>query len=380
MKYILSLLMISCLHTNGQTAKEVLEKSSYRIKNLKDVAYNIYYENAEEKVTADVVIKRGADLPIFEVGKIKVSGLAISNEGSKQITFAYNGSSFDFIDQDTHQTVKLDSPNYRKLGRTRMMGYTLLALPVYWQKEPFGNFKDITTEKMEDTVVYNEPCYKLKLKKEINSEVSGKQISEAIWFIGKKDQLIYGNRSATYQQYLRIKSIDQDIDDSVFVLAKDQQIKKITGLEPLGNGLLAVGQKAPLWSLPTSKQKILSLSSLKGKVVLLDFWGTWCVPCIKAMPDIQAISTYFKAKPVAVIGVSVETEKSADPVGFMKRKGYTYPLVLNGDKIAKEYKVQEFPTIYLIDKNGTIIHAEHGGNRDNFKEDIIAKIEHALLD
>lgn len=96
------------------------------------------------------------------------------------------------------------------------------------------------------------------------------------------------------------------------------------------------------------------------------------------MPDIQAIYDRFKDRQVIVIGVSVEPERAADPIGFMKNKNFTYPIVLNGQSITKPYQVQEFPTVYIIDKNGIIIHAEHGGNRENFKEDIISRVEKAL--
>ena len=154
--------------------------------------------------------------------------------------------------------------------------------------------------------------------------------------------------------------------------------KKITGKEPLTDGLLSVGTKAPAWSLPSNHNKEIKLNDLKGKVILLDFWGTWCVPCLKAMPDIQFIYEKFKDQPVEVIGVSVETEKKADPAAYIKKKGYTYTIVLDGHKITKDYKVVQYPSIYIIDKTGTIIHAEHSGNREEFKEDLIKRIETAI--
>jgi peroxiredoxin len=364
-----------------QTGIEIIKVSAEKIKELKNITYNIYSENAYEKITADVTIERGNDLPIFETGKIRVNGIAINNAGSKQISYSYNGVSFDFIDLKNHELTKLDSPSYKKIGRTGMMAYDIIVLSPYWQKEPFGILlKQLTeAERLADTVIYNVPCYSVKVSMGINSEVMGNQKLESVWYFDKENKLICGHKLKDNDFYfLKTRSVNQEISNNFFSLAEASDVKKITGLEPISEGLLKTGTKAPSWSLPSSDNKTINLNDLKGKVVLLDFWGTWCVPCLRAMPDIQAIHEQFKNQPVEVIGVSVETEKKADPLGYIKRKGYTYTIVLDGDKITKDYKVAQFPSVFLIDKNGYIIHAEQGGNRENFKEDLINRIKEAL--
>lgn len=378
MKLLIPLLLIP-LWSFSQSGLEIIKTSNEKIKNLKNITYNIYDENAIEKVTADVTIERGYEFPVLEA-KLKVSGIAMSNKGSEQISFTFNGQYFDFIDLKTHELTRLDSVSYNKLGSTGVMQYTLLALPPYCQKEPFGIIlKQLTNvERLEDTTIYNIPCFTIKVTMEINSEAMGKQTLISNWYIDKENFLICGKKSKTNQQFLKIRSTDQDFAKEYFNLAAVSEVKKITGLEPISDGLLKVGSKAPGWTLLSSQNKLINLNDFKGKIVLLDFWGTWCVPCLRAMPEIQAIHDLFKNDPVEVIGVSVETEKSADPTGYMKRKGYTYTTLLDGKKITKDYKVAEFPSIYLIDKNGVIIHAEHGGNREDFKEDLIKRIKLAI--
>ena len=83
---------------------------------------------------------------------------------------------------------------------------------------------------------------------------------------------------------------------------------------------------------------------------MLDFWGTWCVPCLKSMPAVQWIYDHFKNRDVEVIGVSVEMENAVDVPGYINRKGYTYPIALDGKTIAGDYKVTQYPTIYIIDE------------------------------
>ncbi|MBN8674311.1 MAG: TlpA family protein disulfide reductase [Chitinophagales bacterium] len=378
MKLSIFLLLIP-FWTFGQSGLEIIMASNERIKNLKTISYNIYDENTIEKVTADVTIQRGEDIPVLEA-KVKVNGIVMSNAGSKQISFSFNGQSFDFIDVKTSQMTRLDSISYNKLGRTGLMQYTLLALAPYRQKEPFEILlKQLTkAEKLQDTLIYNVPCFAIRITMEVNSEAMGKQTIESTWYIDKEKFLICGKKSKTNQQFLKIRSTNEEYTNDYFSLAAVSEVRKITGLEPIGEGLLKVGSKAPDWSLPSSENKALSLSDFKGKVILLDFWGTWCMPCLKAMPEIQGISDLFKNEQVVVMGVSVETEKNADPVGYMKRKGYTYTTLTDGARITKDYKVAEFPSIYLIDKDGIVIHAEHGGNRENFKEDMIDRIKKAI--
>lgn len=379
MRLLIILLSIPA-YTFSQSGLEILQSSAQKIKNLKNISYNIYTENRMEKVTADVTIQRDRDFPVFEVARIKVAGLAINDQGSKQISFSYNGKNFDFIDLKTSEITTLDSPTYNKIGRVGFMMYADLAMSPYWQKDPFSVlFNQLkNADKLNDTLIYGVPCYQVKITGEVNSEIAGKQKIESTWFIDKEKYMVCGLVTRFERKFLKIRSVDGSIDQNSFKLASSTDVKKITGREPIGEGLLKVGSQAPDWSLPSSQNKVINLKDLRGKIVLLDFWGTWCVPCLKAMPDIQKIHDQFKGEDVEVIGVSVETEKGADPLGYFSRKGYTYTTVVDGNKITAAYKVIIFPTVYILDKNGSIIHAEFGSNRENFLEDLKTRIRKAL--
>lgn len=378
MKKLMLLLLIPYAG-KSQPGIEILKLSAEKISSLKNISYNVYTENAHEKITADVTIERGGAYSLYDGCRLKVKGIAMSDHGSEQISFSYNGSSFDYMDIKTQEQVKLENPDYKKIGRTGMIMYDQLLPAPYWQKFPFENIlKQLTNaEVLNDTAIYSRSCYRIKVNMEVNNEAMGKLKLESVWYIDKETKLICGQQTKSGKVFIKIKAVDEALNENYFDMAA-AKIKTITGLEPKNDGLLATGTKAPGWTLPSSKGKPISLKELKGKVVLLDFWGTWCMPCLKAMPDIQAIHETFKGQPVEIIGVSVETESKADPLGYVKRKGYTYTIVAEGDKITKDYKVDQFPTVYVIDKNGNIIHAEHSGNRPNFKEDIISRIRAAL--
>ena len=137
------------------------------------------------------------------------------------------------------------------------------------------------------------------------------------------------------------------------------QAPKARGKRPQ---LLDVGTEAPDWTLTNSAGKSVSLKSLRGKVVVLDFWATWCGPCKRAMPGIQKLHEHFKGKPVEIIGVNCW--ERADAAAYMEKNKFTYGLVLQGDDVAKAYQVSGIPTFYVIGKDGKIAHRASGFNKD----------------
>jgi thiol-disulfide isomerase/thioredoxin len=121
------------------------------------------------------------------------------------------------------------------------------------------------------------------------------------------------------------------------------------------DGSLVKGAQAPAWSLIDADGKQVNLKDFAGKVVVMDFWGSWCPPCRAAMPSIQRIHEKFKDQDVVVIGLNWERDAKADPKKFMADNGYTYKLVLGADQIASEYRVRGWPTFYIIDRAGDIV-------------------------
>src|SRR5262245_20682649 len=103
--------------------------------------------------------------------------------------------------------------------------------------------------------------------------------------------------------------------------------------------LLAKGTQAPEIGLLDPEGEKHVLSDHEGEVILLDFWGTWCGPCLQALPAIQKLHEKFQDRGVTIYGVSCREPKGADPAGLMKRRGFTYTLLLAGDKVAEAYHV-----------------------------------------
>lgn len=163
-----------------------------------------------------------------------------------------------------------------------------------------------------------------------------------------------GNESS---RVLEVYDLDvtPEISDTVFTITPHEGTKV-----ELYSAFLTVGTIAPLWTLTDRYGNTISLEDMKGSIVLLDFWATWCAPCIVVMPEIQAIYEKYPEEQVHVFGVNIW--ERADPGTFMDENDFSYGLLLEGDDVAADYKVSGIPTLYVIDKEGNIAFVEVGAN------------------
>jgi peroxiredoxin len=132
------------------------------------------------------------------------------------------------------------------------------------------------------------------------------------------------------------------------------------------NKNVKIGDQFVDFSQEDTQNNIIKLSDFKGKVVLLEFWGSWCAPCREANPELVKIYNEFKDKGFEILGVGAETKRETWLKAIEKDK-LTWPNVtdLKGDKnmAALIYGVSYYPTNFLIDKTGTIIARDLQGNK-----------------
>ncbi len=140
-------------------------------------------------------------------------------------------------------------------------------------------------------------------------------------------------------------------------------------MQEMGN--LKVGQPAPDFTVPDLSGQPVTLQSYKGKkVVMMDFWATWCGPCRMSMPGLQELADKFKGQDLEIL--SVNQGETADQVSqFINRQKYTFHVVLDQDQaIANKYSVQAIPTLVIIDKNGVVqwLSVGYSKNEDDLRE------------
>ena len=113
---------------------------------------------------------------------------------------------------------------------------------------------------------------------------------------------------------------------------------------------------APDFTLYTLDGEEVRLSDYLGKVVILDFWATWCPPCRKGIPDLISIQNEYKNE-LVVIGISLDQPATQDQlVPFIESYGINYPVVLGNIEVSTAYgNIQAIPTSFIIDQEGNII-------------------------
>ncbi|MHC1738949.1 MAG: TlpA family protein disulfide reductase [Ignavibacteriaceae bacterium] len=133
--------------------------------------------------------------------------------------------------------------------------------------------------------------------------------------------------------------------------------------------------KAPEFSLVSVDGKTVKLSDFKGKIVIVDFWATWCPPCRKGIPDLIAIQKEFP-NDVVVIGVSLDRETKSDVPSFVKNYGINYPIVYGDGKVDRSFGgIEAIPTAFVIDKKGNIVDKHIGLVSKSTYVDLIKKIK-----
>ena len=124
---------------------------------------------------------------------------------------------------------------------------------------------------------------------------------------------------------------------------------------------LQVGDAAPTFPLHTLDGKTISRETLKGKVAVLDFWATWCVPCRKALPELKELRQKNAGQPLVVVSVSADEDRKWVEE-FVRQNGMDWPQAWDGKGtvIGGIFGIQNLPTYVVLDANGTIAYGQRG--------------------
>lgn len=114
-----------------------------------------------------------------------------------------------------------------------------------------------------------------------------------------------------------------------------------------------IGQLAPDFALRRSDGTLVKLSDLRGKVVWLNFWATWCVPCKQELPDIQKLYDEKRGDGLEVLEINYQ-EGRADALGYFEARDLTMPLLLDEGSVFDQYKLKGLPDSFFIDRDGKL--------------------------
>jgi thiol-disulfide isomerase/thioredoxin len=138
-----------------------------------------------------------------------------------------------------------------------------------------------------------------------------------------------------------------------------------------------IGNIAPELTVKDLNGKTVSLSDYRGKVILLEFWATWCPPCVELIPVLEELYNKYKTKGFVILSIASEDEGEEAVKTFVKEIGLTYPVfIANGDTI-RNYGISGIPISFLIDKDGRIVN-KHVGYTPDIKQELLTEIKQLL--
>lgn len=127
-----------------------------------------------------------------------------------------------------------------------------------------------------------------------------------------------------------------------------------TPAAPTGNG--ETGTMAPGYELADLTGKTVSNQEFAGKVVILDFWATWCPPCREEIPHFVQLQSKYRDQGLVIVGLALDAGGAKDVAPFAEEHNVNYPILIGNDDVAKSYGgVNAIPTTFVIDRQGKIV-------------------------
>lgn len=289
---------------------------------------------------------------------------------SKQDCFLYNGQNAvtDLNYQDS--TYNFIDP---KIYAISLIGY------INEVKQNLNDPNSISEER--DTTINGVPCYHF-VEKAIYDNANGDYLYTH-WYIGKQSNNILANiymwrmtdanNNVTYNyeesNYSNFKFNQDNVDVASLEIPASFHLKE-------KHTLLKTGTTAPGWTLYSTDGNKLSLTDLKGKVVLIDFSYIGCFPCGEAIKPMNHLHERYKNKEVEIVSI-YPIDKTAPVAEYVKKYGIKYPVYIDANTLPEKYQITGYPCFYFIDKDGKIANVS-SGYLDDFETETSSIIDKLL--
>lgn len=371
------ILIVSCSNDTGKDPVQVLVEANKAAFEVKSASFTLNYKfrQSAEKYDATVKVK----LQRVQRDSYPFNIRMEYNDGTIAI---YNGNEYRWLDPKTNKVTfvaKEQDPISFVEGNWISQAIKMVAQVDDFSaqiKEIKDTMEIVGTEKLGD--IDATKLYRSKFFQEYGVQLLTYEYYDPTTKLQVKDstlQVAMGD-TVTFVYTINDLKVNDNLEASLFTLEPSNAADLVKYEGPEKVEAPKEGTPAPDFELLDGSGNKVSLQSLKGKVVVIDFWGTWCKWCVKAMPKLESLRKEYESnKNVEVLGISCQEPPNADPVKFMKDNNINYRTLMKGDEVAQKFGVDGFPTLYVLDKEGKIVHMLVGYKDDMQKElsDIIKK-------
>lgn len=377
--FLLALVFTAC--NEQPTVQDVLKKADKSVKEMNGAQFNMEFHATSTKHPQPY--NGNAKVTFVKNEQDKTNGYQAHIEFNDGTIITFNGKEVRFNDIQRKQLVIADTAK----GGMNFLNYSWTNNAISMFVNPNNYFEDLTKNneniKSEGTVTINGKKANAIMFSSDNKTEPAKSITklyfdaEGGYPIKSETISVNGTDSTTITFTLSDFVENPKTEESLFTMNAPEGYKTVNFEPPTEPKSLKEGDAAPDFTLKDGDGKDVTLSNLKGNVVVIDFWGTWCGWCVKSIPKINKINENLKNEKVIVMGISCQERESANPPKFLKDKGGSYKTLLVGDKVAQDYGITGFPTLYVIGKDGKILHRSEGYS-ETMDTDLIALIKKNL--
>lgn len=230
----------------------------------------------------------------------------------------------------------------------------------------FFNYTSLIAQNKENTSTETKKYLK-GLTKVSQNELSDKQI-----MIDGRTFPVYDNKGKRIRGMKMMKAMmsgnytpdfyedkNKKIKAAVLRIATEDEKKMMKKTQAQMDGQSKrIGTEATFFSATDINGNEYSLNSLKGKIIVMNFWFVQCKPCIMEMPELNKLVKNYKSKNVVFLGFATNKKSKID--SFLKKNNFSYNIIPSSKKIASDYKVSSYPTHIIIDKKSKIVYSTSG--------------------
>jgi thiol-disulfide isomerase/thioredoxin len=268
-------------------------------------------------------------------------------------------------------------PDHPKAASARKAEYNMIALVVqqFGDTNETARLAELQQEKLNDPGLSEDERFGIRMEA-VQALLRNRPV-DMDKFLGEARSLQkdFPQREEVYQLLLMAaSSSDTDTGRKIAQEITDGSAPESAKVQARGllNRLDAVGKPVDIRYTAIDGRQV-DLSKMKGKVVLIDFWATWCAPCVGEVPDVKAAYEKLHSKGFEIVGISLDTDKDA-LTAFVKDKGMTWPQYFDGlqwsNKLAVQFGINSIPAMWLVDKQGNL----HDQNARGALEEKVSKL------